>query len=43
MRDSVKIMSNWLESFKDTCTEEQLKEICYRINLPEEGKNRIRG
>ena len=31
MRDSVKIMSNWLESFKDTCTEEQLKEICYRI------------
>ena len=31
MRDSVKIRSNWLESFKDTCTEEQLKEICYRI------------
>ena len=31
MRDSVKVMSNWLESFKDTCTEEQLKEICYRI------------
>ena len=27
MRDSVKIMSNWLESFKDTCTEEQLKEL----------------
>lgn len=31
MRDSVKIMSNWLDNFKDVCTEEQLKEIYYRI------------